>query len=75
MSRLGPLQPRNGVRGVPQPSAPRIGDGPVTLHAVIREAIGRGLRYRYEPERQIPHHLLTLLMQLNEDERRSKAAS
>ena len=45
-------------------------DEPATLHGVIREAIGRGIRSRYQAEREIPHHLLTLLMQMNEDQRR-----
>ena len=49
-------------------------DGPATLHSVIH-SIGRDLRGHYRPEREIPHRLLTLLMQMNEDDRRAKTAS
>jgi len=57
------------------PHDPSDGDAPVTLHGVIREAIGRQLQLRYRPEREIPHRLLTVLMQLNEEDRRSKTAA
>lgn len=51
-------------------------DGPATLHAVMTEAIGHGLRSRYKPDKEIPHELMVLLMQMREDERRrSKKAS
>jgi hypothetical protein len=49
-------------------------DGPVTLHAVLKDAIGYGLRSRYQPEKEIPHDLLVLLMQMQENDRRAKAA-
>lgn len=49
-------------------------EGPATLHSVIH-SIGRDLRGHYRPEHEIPHRLLTLLMQMNEDERRAKVAS
>ena len=49
-------------------------DGPVTLHAVLKDAIGYGLRSRYQPEKEIPHDLLVLLMQMKENDRRAKAA-
>ena len=49
-------------------------DGPVTLDGVIH-SIGRNLRGHYRPDREIPHRLLTLLMQMNEDSRRAKNAS
>lgn len=39
---------------------------PATLHAVMQEAIGFGLRKRYQPEKEIPHELLVIIMQLNE---------
>jgi hypothetical protein len=50
-------------------------EGPVTLHAVMMEAIGHGLRSRYKPDKEIPHELMVLLMQMTEDRRRSKKAS
>ena len=53
----------------------RTDDGPVTLHAVMKDAIGFGLRSRYQPDKEIPHDLLVLLMQMKEDERRAKAAN
>jgi hypothetical protein len=50
-------------------------DGPVTLHAVLKDAIGHGLRSRYQPDNEIPHDLLVLLMQMKENERRAKSAN
>jgi hypothetical protein len=47
-------------------------DGPATLYAVMTEAIGYGLRSRYKPEKEIPHELMVLLMQMTENRRRSK---
>ena len=47
-------------------------DGPATLHRVMQETIGFGLRKRYEPEQEIPHELLVLMMQMNENDRRSQ---
>jgi hypothetical protein len=44
---------------------------PATLYSVMREAIGAGLQKLYEPEKEVPHHLLVLLMQVNEDRRRA----
>ena len=44
---------------------------PATLYSVMREAIGAGLQRLYEPENEVPHHLLVLLMQVNEDRRRA----
>jgi hypothetical protein len=49
-------------------------DGPVTLHTVLKDAIGHGLRSRYQPDKEIPHDLLVLLMQMKENER-AKAAN
>jgi hypothetical protein len=58
-------------------SATRIepNDGPATLHAVLSDTIGYGLRSRYRPEKEIPHDLLVLLMQMKENERRAKPPS
>jgi hypothetical protein len=50
-------------------------DGPVTLYAVLKDAIGHGLRSRYQAENEIPHDLLVLLMQMKENERRAKSAN
>lgn len=44
---------------------------PATLSSVMRDAIGAGLQKLYQPENEIPHHLLVLLMQVNEDRRRA----
>lgn len=52
-----------------------IADEPATLHAVMREAIGCGLRSRYKPDKEIPHELIVLLMQMTENQRRRKKAS
>jgi hypothetical protein len=30
----------------------------------IQKQLGKGLRKQYEPPRELPHHLLTLLIQL-----------
>jgi hypothetical protein len=49
-------------------------EGPITLHSVLKDAIGFGLRSRYQPEKEIPHDLLVLLMQMKENDRRAKAA-
>jgi len=42
-------------------------DEAITLHAVM--SIGEGLQSRYNPEREIPHGLLVLLMQMDDEER------
>lgn len=47
-------------------------DGPMTLHAVMRDSVGMGLRDRYKPEQEIPHGLLVLLMQMNHDRTRAE---
>jgi hypothetical protein len=44
-------------------------DDPVTLHRVIQLAIGHGLKERYEISPEMPHALLVLLMQMNEERR------
>ena len=50
-------------------------DGPAPLHAVVRDAVGDGLRSRRKLEKEIPHELMVLLMQMAENQRRSKKAS
>ncbi len=47
---------------------------PVTLHRTMQTMIGDGLRERYQPPQKISHELLVVLMQLQEEERREKAA-
>ncbi len=44
-------------------------DEAATLHAVMQASIGQGLQSRYNPEREIPHGLLVLLMQMDDEER------
>jgi hypothetical protein len=44
-------------------------DEVMTLHAVMQASIGEGLQSRYNPEREIPHGLLVLLMQMEGEER------
>ena len=38
----------------------------------MQETIGFGLRKRYEPAQEIPHELLVLIMQMNENGRRDE---
>lgn len=49
-------------------------EGPMTLHAIMRASVGMGLQSRYKPEQEIPHGLLVLLMQMNDDQRRAEEA-
>ena len=49
-------------------------DQPATLHCVIRQAISSGLRKRYEVEREIPHELFVILMQMNQQKQKTKKA-
>jgi hypothetical protein len=44
---------------------------PATLYGVMQEAIGAELRKLYQPENEVPHRILVLLMQINEDRRRA----
>ena len=44
------------------------------MHGAMREAIGEGLKARYQISREIPHALLVLLMQINEKRRKDKSA-
>ncbi len=46
------------------------GTRPATLYKVMQETIGFGLQQRYQPDKEIPHELLVLIMQMNEGERR-----
>ena len=50
-------------------------DEPITLHRIMQEMIGEGLRERYKPPQKLSHELLVLLMQLMEQERREAAAA
>ena len=45
-------------------------DGPMTLQRVLQESVGAGLRERYKPEQEVPHHLMVLLMQMQHDKAR-----
>lgn len=47
--------------------------GPASLHKVMRETIGFGLQQRYRPEKEIPHDLLVLIMQMKENDKREQA--
>lgn len=54
------------------------GNEPATLHKVMQEAIGSGLQKLYQPDKEVPHELLVIMMQINEadardDEARKKA--
>jgi len=49
--------------------------GPTTLYSVMQESVGMGLRSRYKPEQEIPHGLLVLLMQINDDKNRAEQAA
>ncbi len=42
-----------------------VSDRPVTLDRILREAVSDGLRKSYQIEREIPHALLVILMQMN----------
>jgi hypothetical protein len=47
---------------------------PVTLHRTMQMMIGDGLREHYQPPQKLSHELFVVLMQLQEEERRGKAA-
>jgi hypothetical protein len=55
------------------PRAERETPDPATLHGVIRAAIARDLKAHYEVPQTMPHELLVLLMQMNEDNRKKRA--
>jgi hypothetical protein len=47
---------------------------PATLHRVMQTMIAEGLKARYDPPKKLSHELLVLMMQINEHDRRHKAA-
>ena len=48
---------------------------PATLYGVMQAALTDGLREQFRPVRDVPHDLLVLLMQINEDRhRKAKSA-
>ena len=49
-----------------------VSDEPATLYRVIQEAISGRLRERYEVQREIPHELLVILMQINQQTQEAK---
>lgn len=51
------------------------GEGPVTLYRVMKDAIGKELRSRCKPEDELPHALLVLVMQMNDDRYRQQAVA
>jgi hypothetical protein len=46
---------------------------PATLHGVIRTAIARDLKEHYAVPEKIPHQMLVLLMQMNENNKKKCA--
>jgi hypothetical protein len=54
--------------------ADRESDEPATLDGAMRDAIGEGLKARYQVSRQVPHALLVLLMQINDKRRKERPA-
>jgi hypothetical protein len=48
-------------------------DQPVTLHRIMQTMIAEGLKARYEAPQKLSHELFVLLMQINEQERKTKA--
>jgi hypothetical protein len=46
---------------------------PATLHGVIRTAIARDLKERYAVPEKMPHQMLVLLMQINENNKKKRA--
>ena len=46
---------------------------PATLHGVIQAALARDLRELYPVSEKIPHQMLVLLMQMNEDNKKKHA--
>ena len=42
---------------------------PATLYRVMRDAIGRQLQSCYEPPQIMPHALLVIVMQMNDEKR------
>lgn len=44
------------------------------MHRVMQTMIAGGLKARYDPPKKLSHELLVLMMQINEQDRRHKAA-
>jgi hypothetical protein len=57
-----------------RPSEMPDAEPPATLHGVMQAALAQGLRERFRPIRDVPHDMLVLLMQINEDRRRKTKA-
>ncbi|HZD90661.1 MAG TPA: hypothetical protein VE224_11205 [Pseudolabrys sp.] len=51
------------------------GTEPATLYKVMQETIGFGLQQRYQPDKEIPHDLLVIMMQINETDARERNES
>jgi hypothetical protein len=49
-------------------------ESPATLHRVMQTMIAEGLKARYQAPQKLSHELLVLMMQINEQDRRHKAA-
>jgi len=47
-------------------------DEPMTLYRVMKEAIGEQIQSCYEPPQDMPHALLVLVMQMNDEKRRKQ---
>jgi hypothetical protein len=47
-------------------------DDPVTLHRVMQTMIGEGLKQHYQAPQNLSHELFVLLMQLNDQEQKSR---
>ena len=45
---------------------------PITLYRVMKETIAKQLRAHYEPPQDMPHALLVIVMQMNDEKRREK---
>jgi hypothetical protein len=58
-----------------RPSETPDAESPATLHGVMQDALAKGLREQFRPVRDVPHDLLVLLMQINEDRHRSAKAT
>jgi len=50
------------------------GDDPVTLHRIMQNMVGEGLKERYEPPQNLSHELFVLMLQIKEQERREDLA-
>jgi hypothetical protein len=67
-------QRKVGCQGMANPQrALRDAAAPATLHGVIRTAIARDLKEHYPVPQKMPHQMLVLLMQMNEDNKKKCA--